>query len=980
MNKRSTVRRWLPLSVLGVALVVTLIATYYVRASIETRDALRFSNQVLTTRQAIYARMETQIALLRAGAAYMSASESVSRESFRQFVDRLELRRRYPGIQGIGFSLRIDSTGLDSLTRAVRAQGFADFTYHRFGTAGRELHTIVFLEPEDRRNRAAMGFDMYSEPTRRRAMELARDSGTATVTRRVRLRQEIDQDVQHGFLIYVPVYSGGEIPPTLEARRLRLRGFVYSPLRADDLFEQIAELGNPARADVHVYAADEPGDSSLLFDSRGGHSPEGVEPRYVDTVGLDVAGRRWSLVVASRPAFEEASGREQIPYVFIAGIILSALLFTVSRSEAIAREDAERSAASLARSQEALRASESRFRAIFNHAAVGIAETDLDGRIVMVNRRFSEFVGRMPDELIGRPWSEMAHAEDSAVSAGQVAELIATGEPFNLLSRWRRDDGSVAWGNVSAGLVRNAGGEPANMVLVVEDVTARQHARAALRESELRLRRLVDSNIFGVASGEYRGVITYANDYFLEMLGYDRHALEVGDVRWDTIAPPAVREVIRNATAQLARTGAAAPIETEFVRRDGSVVPTLIGSALLSDSLESGSRIIAFCLDLTERRRADLELRAAKEAAEAASLAKDRFLAVLSHELRTPLTPVMAALEAFQGESLPRELGEILAIIKRNVGLEARLIDDLLDLTRIANGKLKLFVEPLDMHRLIRESLEIVEDIQRNRLTIDVRFDARASMVRGDAARLQQVLWNVVRNAARYTPAGGHISIRTRNEGERLAIAVVDTGVGIAPEDLERIFNAFEQGGGSGQRHGGLGLGLAISRMLVEMHGGSISARSEGPGRGATFTIELPDAFAAEEPKAQPGVAGVPTAARPGARILLVEDHADTRAVLERLLRRYGYDVRTAGSVAAAVEAAGAPFDVLVSDIGLPDGTGYELAERLRERGELCAIALSGYGMEEDVRRSREAGFAEHLTKPVDIHRLHEVIESLLDH
>jgi CheY-like chemotaxis protein len=249
--------------------------------------------------------------------------------------------------------------------------------------------------------------------------------------------------------------------------------------------------------------------------------------------------------------------------------------------------------------------------------------------------------------------------------------------------------------------------------------------------------------------------------------------------------------------------------------------------------------------------------------------------------------------------------------------------------------------------------------------------------VRGDSARLQQVFWNLLTNAAKFSPSDSAITVRTFDVDDRVAVEVVDRGVGIAPEKLERIFDAFEQGARNTQA--GLGLGLAICKALVEMHGGAITARSEGLNRGATFSIHLPRITASQTTSTAP----VPApAARKGLRLLVVEDHPDTLATLERLLARRGFAVRTATSIAEALEVAREhEFDMVISDIGLPDGRGTDLLERLQQQRGDCppAIAMSGFGMEEDLARSRNAGFSEHLTKPVEFPALQHAIARLAE-
>jgi signal transduction histidine kinase len=395
---------------------------------------------------------------------------------------------------------------------------------------------------------------------------------------------------------------------------------------------------------------------------------------------------------------------------------------------------------------------------------------------------------------------------------------------------------------------------------------------------------------------------------------------------------------------------------------------------------EIATRIIAE----TTLRGVNEQLRSATQVAERANKAKDHLLAALSHELRMPLTPVLlAAASLREDQRLPADVRERLGMIERNVTLEARLVDDLLDLTKISHGKLLLRSEPCDAHFLIRLALEIVEDEAREKeITIESTLQAPLSGLMADPARFQQVAWNLLRNAVKFTPRGGKVSIRTSNgnptkSGRWLRIEVADTGVGINPADLEQIFLPFEQGGHSGDhRFGGIGLGLAIARAVVLLHGGRISAQSAGLNQGATFVVELPGATEtkrAARPAPQPPPT-VPAKPRP-LRLLLVEDHAATIKALALVLRQEGHQVTTALNVAEALAAAaGATFDLVISDLGLPDGTGSELMETLRASHGLRGIALSGYGREDDMARSSAAGFIKHLVKPVPIAELRRVL------
>jgi PAS domain S-box-containing protein len=377
--------------------------------------------------------------------------------------------------------------------------------------------------------------------------------------------------------------------------------------------------------------------------------------------------------------------------------------------------------------------------------------------------------------------------------------------------------------------------------------------------------------------------------------------------------------------------------------------------------------------NVTARKRAEKALRDAKEAAEAANRSKDKFLAVLSHELRTPLTPVLMTVSAYAADpELPPKIREDMDMVRRNVELETRIIDDLLDLSRITSGKLKLRLEPVELNQAVEHVCEIcLPQIQEKGIHLECDYDPAAGHVDADPSRLQQVIWNVVKNAVKFTGEDGRIEVKTRRSGSLVQIVIRDNGVGISEEILPRVFDAFEQGGeGVTREFGGLGLGLAISKALIELHHGSIGIESRGQGQGTQVRIELPAI-----PEASLSVPRPQSAARRGEsshaplRVLVVEDHADTAAMLGRLLTASGFQVSVTGNAAQALQIVKAGnLDVIVSDIGLPDSTGYDLMRQVRQIApQMIGIAMSGYGMEADIRKSADAGFQEHLVKPVAI-------------
>ena len=414
------------------------------------------------------------------------------------------------------------------------------------------------------------------------------------------------------------------------------------------------------------------------------------------------------------------------------------------------------------------------------------------------------------------------------------------------------------------------------------------------------------------------------------------------------------------------------------VRKDGSTFEAEVIITALRDDAGKIRGFSKVTRDVTDQIRSR-EFEAEKIAAQKASKAKDDFLAALSHELRTPLTPALAAATYLQdnAEKLPPEFAEDIEIIKRNVQLQARLIDDLLDLTRIARGKLHLELEDCDAHTIIENAIETAHSaIAAKQLNVSTQLEAKEYHILADCIRLQQVFWNLINNAVKFTAQGGQIAIRTFNDkSKRFHFEITDTGIGIEPQRLTSLFQPFEQADPSVSRQfGGLGLGLAISKRLVDLHHGRIEAESRGRSFGATFKVTLdtlPQGSAAIGLNHRAGgKTSIPL------RILLVEDHQDTRRTLSRLLTHFGHNVVTADNVEGAMAImASNNIDAVLCDIGLPDGSGYEVAAQARAKGHIKAIALTGFGTEQDVQRSKEAGFDFHLVKPINFQELQTVLD-----
>ncbi|HEY8667472.1 MAG TPA: PAS domain S-box protein [Tepidisphaeraceae bacterium] len=492
-------------------------------------------------------------------------------------------------------------------------------------------------------------------------------------------------------------------------------------------------------------------------------------------------------------------------------------------------------------------------------------------------------------------------------------------------------------------------------------------------EARLRLAAIVESSDDAIVSKTLEGIVTSWNKGAQRIFGYTAEEMVGKPI---TLLIPPDRQHEEPAILAKLRVGERVDhFETLRITKDGRLVEVSVTISPVKNEAGQIVGVSKIARDITEQNRVRRELQEAKEAAELASRAKDDFLSVLSHELRTPLTPVLAAVSFIEHDpALSPELREDIEMIRRNIEMQARLVDDLLDVTRISRGKVQLHFEALDAHAAIRNAVSMLQsDLDAKGLALTMMLRARDFHIWGDPGRLQQVFANILGNAIKFTPSDGSITVRSSNEGKRLRIEITDTGVGIEPDLLPRLFRPFEQGERSiTRKFGGLGLGLSIVRSLVELHHGSVSAASGGTNQGATLAVE----FETVAPvRGSDHMAPADAEGRKACRILLVEDHGDTREVMGRLLGSFGFVVTTAGSVREALALAEREtFDLLVSDIGLPDGSGMEIMRHLKANQQIKGIALSGYGQDFDLRNSREAGFEQHLTKPVNFKILREAI------
>lgn len=921
-------RTFLPYLILLLGLAFTVLVYYYFAKLTYDQDQSRFQKSVQEIEDNINLRVQTSVALLRAGTGLFAASTSVEREEFDRFVQQIELPKNYAGIYGIGFSRRLSSQELPGLVATMKQSGFPDFrvwpAYPRD-----EYHAIIYLQPQNHRNKIAMGYDMFTDPVRREAMERARDKRVPAASGRVVLIQErLDiENSQAGFLIYAPVYREDAVIANETDLRNALVGFVYSPFRADDFLAPVTKEKND---DVSFTAYDGTTTSpeNLLHASDAISSDK---PRFTQTISEPVAGRTWTIVFATKPSFEAASNQPFVKYTLFVGAFLSLLFFAVSRAQVLARMSAERAAADLKESESTVR------KTLAEREEAENALREADQRALLEYERLLERISLLAQALGSvRELNAIFRAlrEFTNVSVPCDGFFVSLYDPLRDVRT-----ACYGWGD---------GAEVDVSELPPMPVTAHGPNSRAVRTGRV----IITDNYMRVQRGHPTVVVGPDNGLRPET---------------SMAVPMAVMgRIIGTIEVQSYQSG---------VYRPEHVTAMSMAANLTAVAIENV-------------RLLKLE-RTARQAAEESNRLKDEFLATVSHELRTPLTAILGWSRLLEDGSVDEVVSkQAIETICRNAKAQAQIVDDILDVSRIITGNLYLDLHPLELAPVVKSAINVVRPTADAKgIRIEARLSATRAMVSGDANRLQQVIWNLLSNAVKFTASGGRVTVKLSRVGSAVEIAVSDTGQGISREFMPYVFDRFRQADSTTTRHhGGLGLGLAIARHLVEIHGGSIKAESAGEGRGATFTIKLPVIDAGVKTPAVYSDAREQTAAAiapqllSGVNVLLVDDDSDTLKLMTTALTRRQATVTAVSSAGEAMKAIRRRRpDVLVSDIAMPDEDGYGLIEKIRlleadESDNIPAVAITAYAKEEDREKALSSGFQIYLAKPVELTELISVV------
>ena len=1007
---RTRLARAAPWMVLALCLALTGLAWRVADDHSERERQTYFDFRVREVLERISQRMRAYEQVLRGAQGLFSASTSVGRAEFRDYVAALKLADDYPGIQGVGLSLVVPAASKAQHVARLRQQGFANYDIHPVDV--RDSYTsIIYLEPFVERNLRAFGYDMYSEPIRRAAMDAARDNGEAALSGKVRLVQESGKQEQAGFLMYLPIYRNGAPHSTVNERRANLLAWVYAPFRMNDLMRGI--FGEYAGdLDIEIFDGPQIIHAGLMYDSDPGFPYESMSGSSLHkTETINITGHSWTIHIAAMPELSLRINSQLPMQVGLTGGVVSALLAWVTWLLSTGRARALRTAREINRDlieaeAKALDNSQ-RLGEVIWGTNIGTWEWEVQTGVVVINERWAEIVGYTLPELAPvsiETWSTLVHPDDGKRSGDLLARCFSQElDNYECEARMRHKDGHWVWVLDKGRVVEwAADGKPLRMVGTHQDITERKLAENAIRNSELLFRTLVGRSPLAIQEFSTEGVTLRVNAAWEKMWNMPLQALEGYNVLQDR---------------QLDQLGMLTLLKRAFSGETFAFVPHEYNRSLISEVQGSGGpmwiqafaypviddsgqilEVVLVQEDITARKQNETELKMyrdhlerlveerttaltiAKEAAETANRAKSTFLANMSHELRTPMNGILGMTALAKRKATdPKQIDQLDKVAQASNKLLS-IINDILDISKIEAERLSLESIDFALDRVVDNLTSLTRQNALEKglaFTIDIAPELARLLLQGDPLRLGQILLNLTSNAIKFTAAGS-VTVRISAAEETaetilLRVDVTDTGVGVSAEDQKRLFTAFEQADGSMTRkYGGTGLGLAISKRLAQTMEGDIGVTSQvGAGSTFWFTVRLKKSASAMAVPPENVVLLADKRLKAdyaGTRVLLAEDEPINREIIKMLLEGAGLVVDFAEDGVQAVEMSKQrDYALILMDMQMPNLNGVDATKAIRAipgRGKTPIVALTANAFTDDRKLCMDAGMNDFVSKP----------------
>jgi PAS domain S-box-containing protein len=965
---------------------VAVYCTWLAGAAKANRELVFFSDEL---QDRLQDRVRAHEQILRSGAAFLVASDRVTREEWHRFADHQKIEQNLPGIQGLGFALLIPRQKLAQHVREIQSEGFP--AYQVYPAGEREVYSaIIYLEPFTNRNLRAFGYDMLSEPVRREAMERACDQNTGGLSGKVRLVQETDKDVQPGALMYVPVYRPGLPCETVAQRRAALLGWVYSPYRMNDLMQGILGgwgLANSQRIRLEIFDGGQASSQALLYDSYPNGGPCGAASSALVQRQVFSAGRSWLLHFTWASCQSYAGDYGRVWLVLLAGASTSLLLFWLLLNLLNTRTAWKKTCRLAAE----LRASEEKHRQLVENSPVIIYTMARDGAFTFVSPSWAVVLGHPVAHVVGRRFQDFVHPDDHAACLGWMQHMAETGQRKDGVGyRIKHADGTWRWHNTNAVPLRDVDGTISGFEGIAIDITASKRAEAMLQESESRFDQLAEQSGMFVWEVDAQGRYTYVSHVVEAVLGYRPDEL-VGRIFFYELHPEAGREAFTRASlAAFERKESFCNLINAAVTKEGRLCwlsttghPLLNGDGSLRGFRGSDTEV-------TDRKRLEDSLRKIEERLKQTEKmeALGQLAGGVAHDFNNVLCGIIGfadmSLEYSQQDSV---LGENLRQILKAADRAKKLVKQILTFSR-KNGTQKTATAVCPV---VEEALDLLRASTPSSVIIEADLNKGAKPVLADSSKLHELILNLAANAVHAMERKGTLTVRLYAEdlarpasgwigeiapGGYTVIEVADTGCGMDEATLAKAFEPFFTTKAVGE---GTGMGLSVVLGVVQSHGGDIQVESK-VGKGTTFKIYLPVTGTPEATAA----GGVAVGCRGGTEtILFVDDEPMLVGMGRTLLSGLGYTVIALSDSLAALEtikAKGSEIDLLVTDQTMPGLTGIELAkEALAIRSDFPVILCTGFSNEVNPQRVAAIGIRHFMMKPFLPHELGAAIREILD-